>query len=134
MKTDIVSYKRLRITRYIGQIRDIDPLIQQEITSSRCYYTNSYCRPIESPFSVITWKYIAYKAKMFKTLGIYNVSRIHNYIVIPQLGFGGSIIKNQSNSWLLDIGYILEIQQEKIKKTSYNPKKENLHKKNLIFI
>ena len=122
LRTKIVSYVRITMTKYTGQLSDDNPIIHQDITSSICNYKEKFCRPIEEPKDIIMWIYQKIQVNVFHSLGIHNIS--NNYVLIPSIGIGGSIINNTPNKWLLDIGYIVEVQgirEDKIlNKTSRN--------------
>ena len=108
METNSITFVRLKISRYTGHIRDRDPTIHQDLTSTPCTLSNPYCRPREKPLSIITWVFKLPTFQIFQSLGIFNVSQIHQYVLIPKLAVGGSIIKKTLTSFLTDTGYILK--------------------------
>ena len=108
MESNSVSFIRLKISRYIGHVRDRDPAIHQDLTNTPCTLARTYCRPEEKSLSIITWVFKLPTFQIFQSLGIFNVSQIHQYVIIPKLAIGGSIIKKTPTSFLLDTGYIIK--------------------------
>ena len=80
------------MTKYTGLLRDDNPMIHQDITETICYYNHKLCRPLEQPLGVIIWLYRYKKVEIFDTLGTFNITKIHNYVLIHSLGVAGSII------------------------------------------
>lgn len=39
---------------------------------------------------------------------MHNVTVVQNFVLIPSIGVGGSIIHRTENHWLLDVGYVIK--------------------------
>ena len=129
MTSKSISFLRIKLDRYIGQIYDEDPTIIQDLTDTTCNFTTRFCRPQEKPLGLITWFFKPLKIQIFNSLGHFNITRLHNYIVIPTLSIGGSIIRETENTWLLDVGYLVI----KMKKDSTFPTNKSISDKFLKF-
>ena len=110
VKTTHVAFIQFQVKIVKGVIIDNDRLIHQDLTSTQCRYNERYCRPIETPFKVLWWIYSKFNQQLYKSLGIHNGSMTNSFILFNSLGIGGTIIYKKSRFWLLDVGYIVIIQ------------------------
>ena len=97
----------------MGELVDSNPVINQDVTSSICNYKYRFCRPVERSKSILTWNYRPLSISIFHNLGFFNVTKIDNYILIAPLGIGGSVIRNVSGTYLLDMGYLVSCTQNR---------------------
>ena len=101
------TYIEFKVTTFNGKIIDREHEIQQTITDTKCDFLNYLCRPAEKSKSVLVWKKEKLKGKLYKSLGVLEIHKIHKFIVIPKLSIGGAILKQDTNEILLDTGYII---------------------------
>ena len=121
-------FTKISIFTYMGELVDTNPVIHQDVTNSICNYKYRFCRPVERTKSILTWNYRPLSINVFHGLGFFNVTKIDNYILIAKLGIGGSIIRNVSGTYLLDVGYVVSrINIRNMAKVSRRNKNRDLY-------
>ena len=97
-----------------GTIVGRDDFVQQQLTHTTCMYSEKQCKPVEEPESVIIWgRNTQHSSSLYRSLGKFEVSQVHEYVVVASLSLRGSIITNENGSLLLDNGYIIKEHGEK---------------------
>ena len=70
-------------------------------------YDKFECLPLEDVDSMIVWAKVKHVFKVFKKMGVFEISEINKFILIAQMGEGGSIIKETSKTMLLNNGLVI---------------------------
>ena len=86
-----------------------DKLIQQHVTTSKCVWKNLTCQPREQKYGWLIWNRVPHDDSLFHSMGKFQVHQSGNFIMVSELGIGGSIIKKDNKLLLLDNAYILKI-------------------------
>lgn len=105
LKTKSIAYYEFIVERRTASLTGTSTIIRQEITSTTCRYHKFFCIPKESPKSPIIWLKSDHSFRAYTHVGTYQAKKLDNFILIPHLGIGGSIILDYQTSFLLDIGY-----------------------------
>lgn len=88
-------------------------VIYQSITTTRCVLLKLRCAPKELPRSVLVWQVPKNLDRhVYHSLGRYKVSLLDDFVLIPKLCIGGAIQINNTNSLVLDNGYLLQLHEE----------------------
>ena len=117
-QTDSVSYFQLFVKTYSGSLEGDSRIIHQDVTNTKCNYNFPTCIPSENPLWRIIWEPVHHDFKLFHSLGKYPVKQIGNWVLVPLLGIGGSVLYKEGKSLLLETGYQI-IKQTK--SSSHNP-------------
>jgi hypothetical protein len=102
------QYTIFRVTKYPGLILSDEPRIKQKLTLTKCFWRNTFCRPKERPFGVITWRKLKHVTHSFHDLGHSWVRKFGNFIILEKFGLSGSIIKQKEGTFVLDNTYVIQ--------------------------
>ena len=105
------TYTTFEYTLYPASLQGDDRYIHQQLTQTNCYYSNFTCIPVESPLTQIIWPNVTHRFSLYHKLGVYPIKRIRDFVLIPQLGIGGSILYRTFSTLLLDTGYKIYIRK-----------------------
>ena len=113
LKTKVNHFTHFTATSYPGIIAD-DSFIHQSVTHTPCYYRNFSCIPTEFLESIIVWFNVSHSFRRFRPLGTYEIHRLSDFILIPKLGFGGTIQNEDPphKFFQLDNGVLLLLPKE----------------------
>ena len=111
LKTKVNHFTHFTVTLYHGKLIADDSFIHQSVTHTPCYYRNFSSIPTEFRKSIIVRFNVSHSFCRFRLLGIYEVHRLSDFILIPKLGFGGTIQnEDPSHQFLqLDNGVLLSL-------------------------
>ena len=108
MKTTKISAPIYRLDTYTAYIEAGNDLLHQSLTKNTCKYSSGFCRVMELPYSLLSWSRIKRKLDLTRNLGIYNIHQIGNFINVPDLSIGASILQEQYETFALDFGYMIQ--------------------------
>ena len=101
LKTKTISFVVFTLSVHSASIRGDDQYLHQSLTTTHCRVNEQHCVPIETPSRMIVWTYSKNDTSLFRTLGIFSIKQVDNYILIPNLGIGGGNIEKNDNLLLL---------------------------------
>ena len=107
MRTKRITFVHFTIREAWGYIKGESKLIHQSLSKSHCMYDKFKCLPLEDLDSVIIWARVRHIFKVFKEMGVFEISEINKFVLIAQLAEGGSIVKETRNSKLLNNGLVI---------------------------
>ena len=81
---------------------------QQHVITSKCRWRKLACRSKEQKYDWIVWNRVPQDTSIFHSLGKLEVHQTANFIMVSELGIGGSIIRKENNLILLDNTYVLK--------------------------
>ena len=114
------TYVKFRVRQVEAMVEGDDSTVQQHITTTRCIWEKLACRPKEQKYGWIIWNKIAHDSSIFHSMGKFLVHQSGKFLMISELGIGGSIIKRQGNMILLDNSYVLKIVKKWFKNGQYD--------------
>ena len=109
------KYVKFRVRKVEAMIEGDDNTIQQHITTTQCIWKKLQCRPKEQKLGWIIWNFVKHDSSLYHFMGKFLVHQSGNFLMISELGIGGSIIKKQSDLILLDNTYILKMVKNESK-------------------
>ena len=83
--------------------------IHQSITGTTCFYKKFFCQPSEFSNFHIVWKPSNHNFNHFRSLGLFHVQQLADFVLIPKLKFGRTIQNEQGKGLLLqlDNGFLI---------------------------
>ena len=98
-------YDEFIVKSYIGSITGDQEQVAQTVTVSTCKYKSFSCKPKELPNSVIIWEKVKHRFTPYRNLGRFHIKLLNEFILVPALGIGGSIVTKTRYTLYLDAGY-----------------------------
>ena len=89
---------------YPGVLVGNDDFIHQSITRTICIYKTFLCSPSEVPKSCIVWHPSSHSFQRFRSLGLFQIQQLSDFMLVPQLKFIGAIQKQQAKGLLSQLG------------------------------
>ena len=80
-----------------------DAFIHQSITRTTCFYKKFSCQPSEFSNSRIVWQASNHNFNRFRSLGLFHVQQLADFVLIPKLKFGRAIQNEQGKGLLLQL-------------------------------
>ena len=107
-RDDKEVYIKFRMRCIEAMIEGNADTIQQHITTSKCRWKSLACQPKKQRYGWIVWNRVPHYTRIFHSLGKFKVHQTGNFILVSELGIGGSIISRDYNLILLDNTCVLK--------------------------
>ena len=101
------TYTLFRMRSYEATIEGDDRFLHQHLTATDCVTSKLRCIPKEQRLGILIWNKSNHDFNLFHSLGVHEVHQIRNFVLLSNLGVGGSIIANKEGEILLDNAYML---------------------------
>ena len=103
-KTKVNHFIHFTVHIYPGVLVGNDDFIHQTITRTICIYKTFSCSPSEVPKSCIVWRPSSHSFQRYRSLGLFQIQQLSDFMLIPQLKFRGAIQKQQAKGLLSQLG------------------------------
>ena len=103
------KYVKFRVRQVEAMVEGDDSTVQQHITTTHCIWEKLACKPKEQKYGWIIWNRITHDSSIFHSMGKFLVHQSGKFLMVSELGIGGSVVKRQGNMILLDNSYVLKI-------------------------
>lgn len=113
LKQTTEVYFLFRYTKYPASLFGQDRFVHQQVTQTVCNYDDFSCKPQEDKSSILYWFPKKHRFSLYRSLGSHSVKRVHDFVLIPSIGIGGSILYSSFKTLLLDTGYKVVVPSPK---------------------